>query len=183
MGVWATTSCSSCRLAIARLLEDPIISPIIGAHRAYLSARPLKFAWDGAIHPGMSSARVTCVVTTYQYGHFIGRCLDSVLGQDHPRDQLEVIVIDDGSTDGTREVVARYGDAVRYVHQPNAGQIAATNRGIVEATGDYITLVDADDTLPPNSVSARAEILDARPEVGLVYGDMRIIDADDHLQD
>jgi len=92
-------------------------------------------------------------------------------------------VVDDGSTDDTREVVARYGDAVRYLHQPNAGQIAATNRGIAEATGDYITLVDADDTLPPDSVSARAAILDGRPEVGLVYGDMRIIDADDHLQD
>jgi glycosyltransferase involved in cell wall biosynthesis len=148
-----------------------------------LSARPLNFAGEVAIHRGMSSARVTCVVTTYQYGHFIGRCLDSVLGQDHPREQLEVIVVDDGSTDGTHEVVARYGDAVRYVHQPNAGQIAATNRGIAEATGDYITLVDADDTLPPDSVSARAEILDGRPEVGLVYGDMRIVDADDHLQD
>src|SRR5436190_10415593 len=136
-----------------------------------------------AIHGGMSSARVTCVITTHQYGHFIGRCLDSVLAQDHPREQLEVIVVDDGSTDGTHEVVARYGDAVGYVHQPNAGQIAATNRGIGEATGDYITLVDADDTLPPDCVSARAAILDARPEVGLVYGDMRIIDADDNLQD
>ena len=79
--------------------------------------------------------------------------------------------------------MARYGDAVRYLRQPNAGQIAATNRGIAEATGDYITLVDADDTLPPDSVSARAAVLDSRPEVGLVYGDMRIIDADDRLQD
>ena len=165
------------------VLSLPYISPIIGVHRAYLSARPLKFAWAVAIPQDMSSARVTCVVTTYQYGHFIGRCLDSVLAQDHPREQLEVIVVDDGSTDGTHEVVARYGDAVRYVHQPNAGQIAATNRGIAEATGDYIALVDADDTLPPDCVSARAAILDARPEVGLVYGDMRIIDADDELRD
>jgi hypothetical protein len=131
----------------------------------------------------MSSARVTCVVTTYQYGHFIAGCLDSVLAQDHPREQLEVIVVDDGSTDDTRAIVARYGDAVRYVHQPNAGQIAATNRGIGEATGDYITLVDADDTVPPDCVSARAAILDARPEVGLVYGDMDIIDADGALLD
>ena len=130
---------------------------------------------------GMSSARVTCVVTTYQYGHFIGRCLDSVLAQDHPHEQVEVIVVDDGSTDGTRAVVARYGDAVRYIHQGNAGQIAATNRGISEATGDYITLVDADDTLPPDRVSTQAAVLDARREVGLVYGDMDIIDADDNV--
>ena len=146
-----------------------------------MSGRSLKFRGRAAIHGRMSSARVTCVVTTYQYGHFIGRCLDSVLAQDHPREQLEIIVVDDGSTDGTRQVVARYGDVVRYVYQPNAGQIAATNRGIAEATGDYIALVDADDTLPADSVSARAAILDARPEVGLVYGDMDIIDADDNI--
>jgi hypothetical protein len=148
-----------------------------------LSARTLKFDCNTAIHRRMSSARVTCVVTTYQYGHFIARCLDSVLAQDHPRDRLEVIVVDDGSTDDTRAVVDRYGDAVRYVYQPNAGQIAATNRGIGEATGDYITLVDADDTVPSDAVSARAAILDARPEVGLVYGDMDIIDADGALLD
>ena len=148
-----------------------------------MSARPLKFGCETAIHGRMSSARVTCVVTTYQYGHFIGRRLDSVLAQDHPRDQLEVVVVDDGSTDNTREIVARYDEAVRYVHQPNAGQIAATNRGIAAATGDYITLVDADDTVPRNCVSARAAILDARPEVGLVYGDMEIIDAEGALVD
>jgi hypothetical protein len=131
----------------------------------------------------MSSARVTCVVTTYQYGHFIARCLDSVLAQDHPREQVEIIVVDDGSTDDTRAVVTRYGDAVRYMHQPNAGQIAATNRGIAEATGDYITLVDADDTLPPDRISTQAAVLDARREVGLVYGDMDVIDADDNVLD
>jgi hypothetical protein len=148
-----------------------------------LSGRSLKFRGRTAIHGRMSSARVTCVITTYQYGHFIARCLDSVLAQDHPGDQLEVIVVDDGSTDDTRAVVARYAHAVRYIHQANAGQIAATNRGIGEATGDYIILVDADDTVPPDCVSARAAILDARPEVGLVYGDMDIIDADGALVD
>ncbi|HEU4976356.1 MAG TPA: glycosyltransferase [Baekduia sp.] len=126
-----------------------------------------------------SGSSVTCVVTAYNYGRFIGRCLDSVLGQDHPRDRLEVVVVDDGSTDDTRAVVASYGDAVRYLRQDNAGQIAATNRGIAAATGGYLLLVDADDTIPPDRVSTQAAILDAREEVGLVYGDMTIIDADD----
>jgi glycosyltransferase involved in cell wall biosynthesis len=125
--------------------------------------------------------RVTCVVTAYQYGRFIARCLESLLGQDYPADLLEILVVDDGSTDDTREVVARFGDAVRYIHQENAGQIAATNRGIAEACGDYITLVDADDTVPPDRVSTQAAILDARPEVGLVYGDMTMVDVDDRL--
>jgi hypothetical protein len=128
-----------------------------------------------------SAASVSCIVTAYQYGHFIGRCLDSVLAQDHPRELLDVVVVDDGSTDDTAQVVARYGDAVRYIRQDNAGQIAATNRGIAEARGDYLILVDADDTIPADRVSAQAAILDARPEVGLVYGDMSIIDADDRL--
>ena len=148
-----------------------------------MSARSLKFRGRAAIRGRMSSARVTCVITTYQYGHFIARCLDSVLAQDHPRGQVEIIVVDDGSTDDTRAVVARYEHAVRYIHQPNAGQIAATNRGIGEATGDYITLVDADDTVAPDRVSARAAILDARPEVGFVYGAMDIIDAGGALVD
>ena len=128
-----------------------------------------------------SAPLVSVVVPAYNYERFLPRALDSIVAQDHPPEGLDVVVVDDGSTDRTAEIVASYGSRLRYVYQENGGLIAAINRGFAEARGELVTIVSADDTCPPDRVRRQAELLERRPEVGLVYGDMEVIDADDRV--
>jgi glycosyltransferase involved in cell wall biosynthesis len=118
---------------------------------------------------------VSVILITYNYGHFLGQAIDSALAQDHP--SFEVIVVDDGSTDDTPAVIAGYGDAVRSIRRVNGGLNASTDTGIAAARGAYLTFLDADDTWPPDRLRVLAGVLDARPDVGLVYGDMSVMDA------
>src|SRR5262245_39908172 len=90
---------------------------------------------------------VSVVIPSYNSAAYLPAAIDSVLAQT-ARD-LEVIVVDDGSTDDTPDVVARYGPPVRGIRQANAGVAAARNRGIAEARGRYIAFLDADDTWEP----------------------------------
>jgi hypothetical protein len=123
---------------------------------------------------------VSVVVPAYNYAHYLPAALDSALAQDWPDDALEVIVVDDGSTDDTPAVVASYADrGVRYVHKPNGGLNSATTRGVEEARGEFLTFLDADDVWPVDRTRRLAEVLMARPEVGLVYGDMEVVDGDE----
>jgi glycosyltransferase involved in cell wall biosynthesis len=110
---------------------------------------------------------ISLVITSYNHGCFISDAIDSVLQQDHPL--VEVIVVDDGSTDDTREVVSRY-PTVRYLHQENRGVAAARNAGIQLARYDYVTFLDADDILLPGALSLQHRILTAHPEAEFVSG-------------
>lgn len=108
-----------------------------------------------------SSALVSVIVPAYNMAEYIGSAVESVLDQDF--EGFELLVVDDGSTDGTEDVVAPYTDPacleyderVRYVSQPNQGKAAAVNHGLSLSTGGYITILDADDELPPDSLSTR----------------------------
>ncbi|HEY3020638.1 MAG TPA: glycosyltransferase [Solirubrobacteraceae bacterium] len=124
---------------------------------------------------------VSCIVITHQFERFVGRALDSVFAQEWPEERLDVVVIDDGSTDRTPEIVARYGDRVNYVRKPNEGLMPSVNRGLAEARGDYLTFVSGDDEVCPERIRAQLDVLAARPEVGLVYGDMEVIDDESKL--
>ncbi|MEA2404068.1 MAG: hypothetical protein QOE08_715, partial [Thermoleophilaceae bacterium] len=124
---------------------------------------------------------VTCIVPSFNYAGYIGRALDSAIAQDYPAELLEIVVVDDGSTDGTADVVAAYGERVRYVRKENGGLNSAVDRGIAEAAGELMAILDADDTWPAGKVRRQVELLKARPEVGLVYGDMEVIDSDDRV--
>src|SRR3954452_21544345 len=95
----------------------------------------------------MTEPLVSCIIPAYNYAGWIGAAIDSVLAQPQA-DDVEILAIDDGSTDDTPPVVAPYGDRVRYVHKQNGGLVAPADRGIAEATGTYLTLLDADDTWP-----------------------------------
>ncbi|HEX6696141.1 MAG TPA: glycosyltransferase [Solirubrobacteraceae bacterium] len=121
---------------------------------------------------------VSVVVPAYNLARYLGRAIDSALGQDWPAEALEVIVVDDGSTDETPDVLRAYGDRIRAIRQPNGGLVRAVDRGLAEVTGDYVALLDADDEWPTDRLMRHVAHLEAHPEVGLVHGDMTIIDAD-----
>src|ERR1043165_5503387 len=112
---------------------------------------------------------VSIVIPTYNYAHFLSQAVESALAQTYPN--TEVIVVDDGSTDHTRQVLAAYGDRIRYTHQVNKGLSAARNTGIRKARGELIALLDSDDVLYPPRVEAGVSFLRRFPEFGLVASD------------
>jgi glycosyltransferase involved in cell wall biosynthesis/SAM-dependent methyltransferase len=125
---------------------------------------------------------VSAIVAAYNYERYLPEALDSALAQDYPADRLEVIVVDDGSTDGTPQIAQEYArrapGQIRYVRQQNAGLAAATSRGLAECRGDFITLLDADDAWLPSRTRLLAGALERHPRAGLVYGDMEVIDGE-----
>jgi glycosyltransferase involved in cell wall biosynthesis len=112
-------------------------------------------------------ASVSLVIPSYNRGKLIGATLDSALAQRRPF--LEIIVVDDGSTDETPEVLARYGDKIRFVPMPHAGVQAARNRGVELARGDYICLCDSDDLLEPDYLETNLRWLGRHPAYDAVY--------------
>ena len=93
---------------------------------------------------------VSIVINNYNYARYLGEAIRSALEQEEPA--LEVIVVDDGSTDGSREVIESFGSRIQAVFQPNGGQAAAFNTGIRAAKGDWVWLLDADDCLKPDAI-------------------------------
>jgi glycosyltransferase involved in cell wall biosynthesis len=121
---------------------------------------------------------VSVVIATYNFERFLARAIDSVLAQDYPAGAIEIIVVDDGSTDGTPELMKAYDGRARYIRKPNGGHLSTFDRGIGEATGDYIALLDGDDEWLPHKLREQVALLEARPDLGLVHGDMRVVDED-----
>ena len=113
---------------------------------------------------------VSVVVPTYDYGCFVAEAVASALAQTYPH--REVIVVDDGSTDDTREVLAPYSDRIRYIFQSNQGLSAARNTGIRAAQGEFIALLDSDDVWHPRKLEVQMHFLHDLPEVGLLGTDL-----------
>jgi GT2 family glycosyltransferase len=125
-----------------------------------------------------ANPRVSVVIPTFNRASLVVRAIESVRVQEI-RD-LEIIVVDDGSTDGTAaelDRLAAVDPRIVPVHQPNAGVVAARNRGLARATGTYIALLDSDDEWYPWKLAAQLAILDERPDVGMCWSDMTAVDA------
>jgi len=115
--------------------------------------------------PQPRSPLVSVVIPAYNCGRFIGEALDSVFDQDYPA--LEVIVVDDGSTDETCDVVARYGSSVALVRQRNSGAAVARNEGMRRARGEYVALLDADDLWLPGKLRLQVDHLEQRTDIAM----------------
>jgi glycosyltransferase involved in cell wall biosynthesis len=112
------------------------------------------------------------VIPTYNRAQYVCRAIDSVLAQEYR--PSEIIVVDDGSTDNTKQVVETYGARVKYVYQPNAGVSAARNRGIAAAGCEWIAFLDSDDCWLPGHLRRMANTIEAtRGDAVLYFADMR----------
>jgi len=117
---------------------------------------------------------VSVIVPVYNREGYIAQALQSILSQSFS--DVEIIVVDDGSTDSTVEAVRSFGEGIRLFRQENRGPGAARNRGIREAKGDFIAFLDSDDLWDSEKLEKQVRILKKRPEVGLVYTDLQEID-------
>jgi cellulose synthase/poly-beta-1,6-N-acetylglucosamine synthase-like glycosyltransferase len=124
---------------------------------------------------------VDVIVPAYNAARFLRPAIDSALAQSEV--PLRVIVIDDGSTDDTAAIARSYGPPVAVVSQPNKGLPGARNSGIAISTAPYLALLDADDIWQPEKLARQAALLQAHPEVGLVFTDMTLFSGDFQVEE
>jgi glycosyltransferase involved in cell wall biosynthesis len=115
----------------------------------------------------MKESLISSIVPAYNGERYLRETLDSILRQTYR--PLEIIVVDDGSNDGTGRVVAEYGERVRYVLQTNAGETAARNRGLAVAQGEFVAFLDADDLWHPEKLVRQMARFQERPEIDLCF--------------
>jgi glycosyltransferase involved in cell wall biosynthesis len=111
---------------------------------------------------------ITALIDTYNQERFIAEAIESVLAQDFPASEMEILVVDDGSTDSTPEIVRRYGERVRYIRKENGGQASALNLGFAEAHGEIVAMLDGDDVWLPSKISRVAAEFANDPDVFVV---------------
>lgn len=106
--------------------------------------------------------KITVIIPTFNYAIFINYAIESILSQNYPKELVEIIIIDDGSTDNTKEVLLNYIDegSVKYYYQVNKGKASATYNAIQKSTGKYIFNLDADDIYLPNKIKKIVDIFE-----------------------
>lgn len=119
---------------------------------------------------------VSVIIPTYNYGRFIATTIESVAGQ--TCSDLEILVVDDASTDDTADVVrAIHDDRIHYIrHEVNQGPSAARNTGLRRASGTFVTCIDSDDAMKPGNLEVKTRVLQSSPDVGVVFGNVEVID-------
>lgn len=125
-----------------------------------------------APHP--SPLVLTLVTPSFNQRKYIQATLDSVLQQDYP--QIQYIVMDGASTDGTVDLLKEYGDRFKWISEKDAGQTDAIIKGFAQGDGEILGWLNSDDTLEPGAIACAMDYLAAHPEVDLVYGDAAFID-------
>jgi glycosyltransferase involved in cell wall biosynthesis len=124
---------------------------------------------------------VSVVIPTFNRAHILGEAIDSVIAQEYPHWELHVV--DDGSSDGTRELVERYRQdgRIHYHRQENAGQATARNNGVNHSRGDYIAFLDSDDRWLPHKLRVQVQCVVEDPSIDVIYGDVERMDGDGQL--
>jgi glycosyltransferase involved in cell wall biosynthesis len=123
----------------------------------------------------VAATSISLVTPSFNHARFIGRTIDSVLSQEGPF-ELDYRVIDGGSTDGTRAILESYGPGLRWVSEPDQGQVDAINKGLKTATGDLVGWINSDDVLMPGALARVAAAFEAEPTAEWVHGRCVIID-------
>lgn len=111
----------------------------------------------------------TVLIDAYNYGRYVEEAVSSVLAQDFPRDEREILVVDDGSTDDTAARLRKFGSAIRYLYKSNGGQASAFNYGFANAHGEVVALLDADDVWLPEKLAGLRQVFEENPTVGMAY--------------
>ena len=119
------------------------------------------------------SPQISVIIPAYNCDRYIGQAVESILHQTYS--SYEIIVIDDGSQDKTREVLEPYQANIRYVYQHNQGVSAARNHGIELARGEFVAFLDADDLFFPDTLAAQLAVFEANPGLGIVHSGWRRI--------
>lgn len=127
----------------------------------------------------MCTRLVTIVIPAYNHGRYLNQAIDSVLNQDYPN--IELIVLDDGSTDNTRAVLESYGNRFYWESQKNMGQANTLNKGWGMAKGEILAYLSADDVLSPQATRTSVRCLLDNPDSVLCYGDFRLIDSESRV--
>lgn len=122
--------------------------------------------------------KLSVITPSFNQAAFIERTIRSVLEQGYP--DVEYLVVDGGSTDGTLDVLARYPQ-VRWISEPDRGQSDAVNKGLRMVSGDVVGWINSDDTYAPGAFATAMAEMERRPDVAMVYGDMRVIGPSDEL--
>ena len=117
---------------------------------------------------GRADVTVTVITPCYNGGSYLAEALRSALGQSRP--PLEVIVVDDGSTDDSASIAERFGPPVRVIQQENQGLPEARNRGLAEARGTHVLFLDADDLLSPEALEHLVSAVGERPDAVALMG-------------
>jgi hypothetical protein len=120
--------------------------------------------------------KIDIVVNNFNYGRYVGAAIDSALAQSHPG--VNVVVVDDGSTDGSQDVLRGYGRSIDSVFKQNGGQASAVNAGFLHCTGDAVIFLDADDVLLPEAASLVADVFASDPLVSMIQYRMELMDGD-----
>jgi len=126
-----------------------------------------------------NSCLVSAVIPAYNARDYIAEAIESALAQTYA--PIEVIVVDDGSTDGTEEAVRPFGDQVRYIKKENGGPASARNLGIQSSRGEYVAFLDADDIWLPEKTERQVEVMKDNPELGLVCAGSYVVDKDNNV--
>ena len=118
---------------------------------------------------------VSFITPTYNTAHYLRKTIDSILAQTYPN--IEYIVLDDGSTDNTLDILKSYGDRIVWDSHPNMGETRTVNKGFGMAKGDYIVVVSADDPVKPNLAEVGVQWMERHPEALIGYPDWDTIDS------
>jgi len=127
----------------------------------------------------MINDTVSVIVPVFNCRDYLAGCIESALSQTHQ--PIEIIAVDDGSTDGSADILASYKLRITVITQANAGPSAARNNGVAHSSGEYLAFLDGDDLWDPRKIEAQLAILKAHPKAVAVYCDHRSIDAEDRV--